>query len=178
MKQIRRIAIAVCLLALGAAPSAQATDISGTIATTLTIYDNSRLVGDVTCTVTGAPCIAFGAPGLTLKLNGFTMTGRANLQTPCATPGPGEVGIDITSLADDVILGPGIVQGFRQFGIRLRGATGATVKRVTANSNCSSGIFVNSFSPAPGTVLLSTDNDIVENTTVRNGSPTVPCGGI
>src|SRR5690349_8566314 len=71
MKEIRRIVIAVCLLALGAAQSAQATDISGTIATTLTIYDNSRLVGDVTCTVTGAPCIAFGAPGLTLKLNGF-----------------------------------------------------------------------------------------------------------
>jgi hypothetical protein len=37
----------------------------------LTITENSQLVGDVTCTVTGAPCITFGAPGIALKLNGL-----------------------------------------------------------------------------------------------------------
>ena len=33
---------------------AQATDISGTISTTLTIFEDSELVGDVTCTVADA----------------------------------------------------------------------------------------------------------------------------
>ncbi len=50
------------LFACGA--RAQATDISGIIATTLTIFEDSELVGDVTCTVADAPCIAFGAPGI------------------------------------------------------------------------------------------------------------------
>lgn len=169
MTATRRIAIAASLLATGVAHPAQAADISGTIANTMMIFEDSRLVGDVTCTVVGAPCIAFGAPGLTLKLNGFTMTGRANLQTPCATAGNGEVGIDVNMQSDEVILGPGIVQGFRQFGIRLRAATGVTVKRVTANSNCSSGIFV---------TLASSENNLEQNTAVRNGHPTSPCGGI
>ena len=52
----------------GSVSSVRATEISGTIATTLVIYDDSELVGDVTCTVVGAPCIAFGASGITLKL--------------------------------------------------------------------------------------------------------------
>ena len=165
----RRRAFAIGLLAMGLARPVQATDISGTIATTLTIYDDSRLVGNVTCVVTGAPCIAFGAPGVTLRLNGFTMTGRADLKTPCATAGLGEVGIDVTSQSNDAIVGPGIVQGFRQFGIRLRTATGVTVKRVTANSNCWSGIFV---------TAASSDNRLEENISVRNGNPSNPCGGI
>jgi hypothetical protein len=57
--------------------STRAEDISGTITTTLTITDDSKKLVTVTCTVTGAACIAFGAGGLTLDLNGFTMTGRA-----------------------------------------------------------------------------------------------------
>src|SRR2546429_368490 len=56
----------------------QATDISDTISTTLTIFEDSKLVGDVTCDVAGAPCIKFGAPGITLRLNGFTLKGRAS----------------------------------------------------------------------------------------------------
>src|SRR5262245_5231233 len=142
MNARRRIGLAIGLLAIGLARSAQAADISGTIATTLTIFEDSRLVGDVTCTVVGGPCISFGAPGITLKLDGFTMTGLANLLTPCATAGTNEVGIEVNAQSDVVVLGPGIVQGFRQFGIRLRAATGVTVKRVTVNSNCFSGIFV------------------------------------
>src|SRR5262245_66225078 len=97
MNARRRIGLAVVLLAIGFARTAQAADISGTIATTLTIVDDSQLVGDVTCTVVGAPCIAFGASGITLKLNGFTMTGLANLLTPCATAGPNEVGIEVNA---------------------------------------------------------------------------------
>ena len=44
--------------------------ISGTIAATRTITQNARLTGDVTCTVEAAPCIQFGAPGLTIHNNG------------------------------------------------------------------------------------------------------------
>lgn len=53
---------------------ASAADIRGTISSTLIITEDSQLVGDVTCTVTGAPCIAFGASGISLKLNGFSLT--------------------------------------------------------------------------------------------------------
>ena len=38
-----------------------AEDISGTVVRTLMLSENTRLVGDITCQVTGAPCIAFGA---------------------------------------------------------------------------------------------------------------------
>lgn len=169
MNAKRPLAIAAGLVVIAIARPSQAADISGTISSTLTIVEDSQLIGDVTCTVVGAPCISFGAPGLTLKLNGFTITGRANLQTPCAVAGNGEVGIDVNMQSAEVILGPGVVQGFRQFGIRLRAATGVTVKRVTANSNCSSGIFV---------TLASSENNLEENTSVRNGHPTNACGGI
>src|SRR4051812_18533157 len=73
----------ILLPALVIAVNACAADISGTISTTLTISDNSKLVGDVTCTVTDLPCIAIGASGITLDLNGFTMTGQADAQTGC-----------------------------------------------------------------------------------------------
>src|SRR5260370_26918022 len=66
-----------------------ATEISGTISTTLTIYEDSELTGDVTCTVVGAPCIAFGTSNITLRLNGFTMAGPARpAQNPTNFPKP------------------------------------------------------------------------------------------
>ena len=73
---------------------ASAEDISGLITTTRTISENSRLVGDVTCTVTGAPCILFGASHIDLRLNGFTMTGQADAATGCnGSSTAGETGI-------------------------------------------------------------------------------------
>src|SRR3984893_18967977 len=75
-----------------------ATDISGIIPTTLTITDNSKLVGDVVCTVTGGPCIAFGASGLTLDLNGYSMTGLGDPQATCARSTiPNEVGVMVNA---------------------------------------------------------------------------------
>ncbi len=62
------------------AGSAHATDIGGTISATVTITEDSQLVDDVTCTVTGGPCIAIGASNVTLDLNGFTITGQADPQ--------------------------------------------------------------------------------------------------
>src|SRR5258708_12902342 len=93
------------------------------ISSTLTITDDSELTGDVTCTVAGAPCIAFGAPRITLRLNGFTIAGPAdplNPATGCTstTVFAPEDGIDV--LQDGVaILVPGRVRNFRRWGILL-----------------------------------------------------------
>jgi len=82
LKQITWFSLLLSALVVSAS-SAQATDIGGTISSTLTITEDSQLVDDVTCTVTAAACIAFGASGVTLDLNGFTMTGLADPATAC-----------------------------------------------------------------------------------------------
>jgi hypothetical protein len=148
------------------ATRSQATDISGTISTTLTISENSELAGDVTCTVVGAPCIAFGASGITLRLNGFTITGSP---TDCTATTASTNGIVVSGQHDITILGPGLVQKFAVFGIALAGARKVKVKGVTTSDNCFSGIFL------AGT----TDSDIEKNVSIRNslGSLGNPCGG-
>lgn len=147
---------------------AHATDIGGTISSTLTIAEDSQLVDDVTCTVTGAPCIVIGAP-VTLELNGFTITGQADPQTACNGAGTGsEIGIDINGQAGFSIRGPGLVKQFRGFGIRLLNSTGGTVVGVTTSTNCFSGIFVTGGS----------GHRLDRNVAVRNGNVSSPCGGI
>ena len=64
--------------------TASADDISGVISATRTITRDSQLVGDVTCMVTGAACIAIGASGVTLDLNGFSIIGQGDAATGCA----------------------------------------------------------------------------------------------
>lgn len=96
-------ALSVC------AGRAHARDIGGPISTTLTITEDSQLVDDVTCTVIDAPCIAIGAPRVTLKLNGFTMMGQADQQTACnggSSVFPAEDGINITGQANVAISWP------------------------------------------------------------------------
>lgn len=150
---------------------AQATDISGTISTTLTIFEDSELVGDVTCTVADAPCIAFGAPGIKLRLNGFTITGRAEPPNGCTPTAkfPSEDGIDVVGQHDVAVLGPGLVQKFASVGIFLGRATKVKVGGITASDNCFSGILL----------IGTTDSDIEKNISVRNsiGSQGLPCGG-
>ncbi|MGH8247061.1 MAG: hypothetical protein ACREUU_11610 [Gammaproteobacteria bacterium] len=161
--------MASMLFALFMCESAQATEISGTITATLTLVEDSRLVGDVTCTVTGATCIAIGAPGVKLDLNGFSITGVGDSRTGCGGAGVGtEFGIDVNMQRDVVIRGPGLVQRFRGQGIRILNSTGVTVTDVTASTNCFSGIFVNGGS----------DNVLQGNVSVRNGNLVNPCGGI
>ena len=142
-----------CLFALLVCGArAQATDISGTISTTLVIYDDSELSGDVTCavplTMPGAnPCISFGADHIKLRLNGHTITGPVTPPTGCDVPKPGAkfgVGIAAIDRTDVKIEGPGIVQHFERWGI-LIGLTGhpstqVEVKKVTAYRNCWSGM--------------------------------------
>jgi hypothetical protein len=157
------VALFVC------AGSAHATDISGIITTTLTITDNSKLAGDVVCTVTGGPCIAFGASGITLDLNGYSMTGLGDPLAGCAGPaGPGEAGILVNALKDIVIRGLGVVQQFRNQGIQLLNSTNVAVTGVTMSTNCFSGVIV----------IGGSDHLLEGNVSVRNGSPTAPCGGI
>jgi hypothetical protein len=152
--------------------NAHATDIGGTISTTLTITEDSQLVDDVTCAVTGAPCIAIAAPNVRLELNGFTMTGQANAQTACVGGSSSfpENGIDVESQPGGgiAIRGPGLIQRFRGPGIFLHNSTGVTVTGVTISTNCFSGILVGGGS----------GHEISDNISVRNGNPVAPCGGI
>jgi len=151
------------------AGSGRAADICGTISKTLTITEDSQLVDDVTCAVNDAPCIAIGAPNVTLELNGFTMTGQADPQTACNGGGSGaEVGIDVNTQMGVAIRGPGLVKQFRGHGIRLFNSTGATLTGVTISTNCFSGIFVSGGS----------DHHVHGNVAVRNGNASNPCGGI
>jgi hypothetical protein len=151
-----------------------ATDIGGPISATLTITDDSQLVDDVTCTVTGAPCIAIGAPNVTLELNGFTITGQADPQTGCSggpptfAPPATEDGIQVNAQTNVSIHGPGLVQRFGGAGIFVVNSSRVRVTGVATSTNCLSGILVGGGS----------DHDIIGNVVVRNGNTTFPCGGI
>lgn len=163
------IRLSVAFLGALGGGAVQATDIGGTISTTLTLTEDSQLVDDVTCTVTGAACIAFGAPNIRLDLNGFTMTGQADPQTGCrGTSIANEVGINVNAQSSVVIVGPGVVQRFRSHGIRLLNSTGGKVTGVTMSTNCSSGIIVQGGSL----------HEVEGNTSIRNGNLGAPCGGI
>ena len=151
------------ILSAGSSQAAE-TKISGTISTTITLTQDSKLVGDVTCTVVGGPCIASGAPNIKLRLNGFTMTGTI---PGCTVATSFNDGIDV--LTNDVtILGPGLIQKFGGFGVFVS-ASGDTVRGITVTDSCFSGIVL----------VGATDSDVAENTSVRNamGSEDNPCGG-
>ncbi len=174
MRNVKRIVLAgvvVAPLVLGVRLAA-ADDLSGLISTTRTILTDSRLVGDLTCTVTGAPCIVFGASRIELRLNGFTITGQADATTGCSGLfQAGENGISTNSQTDIGIRGPGIVQRFRANGILFTGTLRGKVELATVTTNCQSGILVNA---------TSSQIEVEANVAVRNGSsaPGFPCGGI
>jgi len=166
----------VCVVGVAllvSAGTALAEDISGLISTTRTIRENSRLVGDVTCTVTGAPCIQFGSSHIDLRLNGFTITGPADPATACGgtSSTTAETGINSGAQTDVEIRGPGIVQRFRGDGILFNGTLVGKVEGVTTTTNCMSGIRV---------AATSSRITIGSNVSVRNGSAVtgLSCGGI
>jgi hypothetical protein len=174
MYKVKRIALAGLMAAplILAAGDAEADDISGAITSTRTILTDSRLVGDVTCTVTGAPCIVFGASRIQLRLNGFTMTGQADPATACSgVITANEHGISTNGQMDAGIRGPGIVQRFRANGILVAGTLRGKVEMVTTTTNCQSGILVNA---------ASSQIQVEANVSVRNGSSSAgaACGGI
>ena len=69
---------------------------------------------------------------------------------------------------DVTIRGPGLIQRFRNSGIFVGGSTGVTVRDVTTSTNCDAGILVGGGS----------NHNISGNTSIRNGSRTLACGGI
>jgi hypothetical protein len=168
-----KLAVFVALAALfgfGSAPSA-ADSVSGLITRTYVIVEDTDLTGDVTCDVTGAPCFSFGVSGVHLRLNGFTITGKADSVTACngGALTAGEGGIATNNMNRVTVNGPGLVQRFRQHGVWVAGSQDARVENLTTSTNCASGVFIaaNSF----GTLVEGV-------TTVRNGTATAPCGGV
>ncbi len=147
--------------------------VSGTLTRTYTIVADTELTGDVTCSVAdGTPCFSFSVPGVELRLNGYSITGRADATTACGgTPTNGEVGVTTNGQSRAVVRGPGLVQRFRNHGVVVTGSTEARVEGLTVSTNCGSGIFV----------LASSFSALIEgNTTLRNGSTAAgqSCGGI
>jgi hypothetical protein len=169
----------VALVLFAGSGVARAEDISGPIAVTKTIFEDSQLVGDVTCTTTLSPCIEFGASHITLRLNGFTITGLAepdNAASPnsCPTAQPAnEDGIRIANQTHAQLIGPGVVQKFRRHGLFVVGtaavSTNLTVRHITSTGNCFSGLLTNGMS----------DSVIEDIVSIRNASNSgnSPCGG-
>jgi parallel beta-helix repeat protein len=183
MRSVMLTSLAVFSIVLFGGDIAEADDTSGTITTTLTIFRNSRLVGDVTCAVVDQPCIRFGASHIQLRLNGFTMTGRADPPNNCVPHDSTlvgflpEDGITTEGWNNVAILGPGLIQKFRRYGIivgafpnpsALAGSS-VIVRQVTSHHNCFSGI----------QLAFVSNSRIEDNVSVRNasGSAAFPCGG-
>ena len=155
---------------LGATGTANAEDIRGVIVRTLVLSENTRLVGDVTCTVTGAPCIAFGAPHISLNLNGFTISGQADAALGCkGVFVANEMGISSNGQNDVGVRGPGVVQRFQSDGIFFIASVKGWVQGVTTTTNCQSGIRINP---------TSSEITVEGNVAVRNGTSSASCGGI
>src|SRR6516225_8802988 len=157
--------------------TARATDLKGTITNTVTIFDNSQLVGDVTCavplTLNGAnPCIAFGTDHIKLRLNGHTITGGITPPTNCSLPSDAKfgVGILVAGRTDVEIQGPGIIEKFERWGILLSSSDHVTVKKLTVDRNCWSGLQTSSVSESK-----FTEDNWVNNAAGSNGAA---CGGV
>src|SRR5207244_12388313 len=142
------------------------------------ITEASQARGSVTCTVplslAGAnPCIAFGPDHLQLRLNGHTITGAvATPPTGCSLPSDSSfgVGIEANGRTDVKIAGPGVIQKFQRWGILLLSSDHITVRKVTANRNCWSGM----------QTIGTSESDFEEDGWVNNdaGVNGAPCGGI
>jgi hypothetical protein len=167
--------LSTLLVVVVAGRGAFAEDISGAIAATKIITEDSRLVGNVTCTVTDNPCIVLGVSGIKLSLGGFTITGPANPDdsstcNPTGGPPPADL-IIIGDQTDVQILGPGLLQRARRNGIFVGGVANRriTVRQVTLHHNCGSGIMTTNMS----------DSIIEGNTSIRNAmnSGAAPRGG-
>jgi len=123
----------------------------------------------VTCQVEGAPCLQFAADGIVLRLNGFSITGKADPNLGCGgTLVPNESGIATNGRNGLEIDGPGLVQQFQHSGVVVSGSTRIRVKRLTLSTNCFAGI----------SVFGSSLNDFEENTMIKNGNIPNGCGGI
>lgn len=165
-------ALGIAAITLLQTPTWATDSVSGVLTKTYVIVEDTELTGNVTCDVSGDACLSFGAPGIQLKLNGFTITGKADAATGCggATVAR-EVGITTNNMSNVQVRGPGLIQRFRQHGVNVTGSADARVEFVTVSTNCGSGIFV---------AASSFRTIVQDNMAVRNGSsaPGSACGGI
>jgi hypothetical protein len=173
---MRTVCTMALLLGFGLIWPAAAEDLSGTITTTKFLSEDSQLVGHVICTTTTEPCIDLAASHITLRLNGFTITGPADPDAGAcnATSGlPQADGIRTMNVTHVRIVGPGMIQKFRRHGILIIGVanipTRATVTDVTSHHNCYSGILTNTMSSSRIEGIVSIRNAI------QSGA--APCGG-
>jgi hypothetical protein len=150
-----------------------ADEVSGLITRTYTIVEHTELTGDVVCDVApNTPCFAFGASNVQLRLNGFSITGKADPNTGCGgTLIGGENGVTTGGQRNVSVQGPGLIERFRTHGVAVLASNDARVQHITASTNCGAGVFIAATSF--GTVVES----IVS---VRNGSTGAgaSCGGI
>ena len=157
----------------------RATNLSGTISSTVTLTDDSQLVGDVTCVVpltqAGAnPCIVFGADNIRLKLNGHTIAGPVDGPTApnnCSFGSDSMFGVGILANGKTGvdIQGPGIIEKFERWGIFLVSSDHVTVRKVTVTRNCWSGLQTSGLSES------TLEEDIWVNNAA--GSHGAACGG-
>ncbi len=136
---VLRVALMAGLVVM-AAGWGQAESLSGTIASTHTLTQDTDLTGDVICTVSDAPCLVFGAPSLQLRLHGHAITGQG-LADACPTVAFAEDGIETNRHPGVSIVGPGLVRRFRQHGILVNSDL-AAVRQVVVASSCLNGIAV------------------------------------
>jgi parallel beta-helix repeat protein len=172
MAKLTRPVLAVAL-AVVASLSIQALAVdrvSGTLTSTYVIVEDTELAGDVTCNVGSTPCFSFGTAGVVLRLNGYSITGRADPNTGCAGASfANEFGIIVNNQHNVAVQGPGIVQRFRNHGVFVTGgARNTRIEGITVSTNCTSGI----------RVADAFDTVVQGNTATRNGNGTQPCGGI
>src|SRR5688500_2841440 len=163
MNEFRKRLLLLTLATLVVAtPNVFADQVSGSITRTFVVVENTDLVGNVSCEVDTAPCFSFGAPGIELRLNGFTITGRADAITGCnGASFPNETAV-FTNRQDRVVVrGPGMIQRTRGRGVHVIGSTGARVEGFAISTTCSSGVFV----------AADSFNTLVEGViAVRNGA--------
>ena len=173
MKQWRlAVAFATVALACFTSPVWAADRVSGVLTSTYVIVEDTDLVGDVRCDVpNNTACFSFGASGVELRLNGFTITGKGDAVTGCGgTTGPNEFGITTNGMNRVSVRGPGIVKQFRADGIFVTGSDSRVVD-LTLSTNCMSGVRI---------AATSFGTLVENNVSVRNGNtnPGGSCGGI
>jgi hypothetical protein len=99
-----------------------------------------RLTGNLVQPNPNTNLIVIGASGVSIDLNGFTIQG-ANAGPGCTTPGFGSGLISLDG-ANDIELSNGHIRGMPAMGADLRSSAPSRVDRVSAERNCSHGIWV------------------------------------
>jgi hypothetical protein len=165
------VAGAITVVAAVPLPAVAADRVSGTLTQTYVIVEDTDLIGDITCNVAnGAPCFSFGASGVELRFNGFSITGRGDAVTGCGGVSTGgESGVTTNGMSRVAVRGPGLVHRFRGDGVTVIGSTDARVEDLTTSTNCMSGVRI------VGTSFGTLVQNVVA---VRNGATMPPCGGI